>query len=133
MNYIDDVRTYLTPLIPIPIYLENWADTEKVKNQVCVMSEPSTVEPNTVLMRVTFGIYVRHKDQATARSIADTIFLKLSNYKGKLDPASSNVFQFITCQTPPYYYSGQANYPMYLVRFTALVIEQQLLTTQKTI
>jgi hypothetical protein len=131
MNYIDDVQTLLTPLISVPIYLENWADKVKVVNQVCIMSEPSTVDVNSPVMTVNFGIYVRHKKIIEARNIANIIFAKLTNYKGKMDPVSTNVFQFITCLTPPYYYSGEANFPIYLVRFKALVIEQSINTTQK--
>jgi Bacteriophage minor capsid protein len=131
MNYIKDVKTYLTMLLTIPITLENWQEIEGNANQVCIMSEPGSSDPNSPIMTVNWGVYVRHKDQGAASGIADQIFAALSNYKGSLDPGGTNVFQLITCTTPPYYYSGDANTPIYLIRFKALVIEQSIKTTQK--
>jgi hypothetical protein len=130
MNYIKDVKTYLSPLLSIPVTLENWVETEGVTNQVCIMSETGSVDANSPMMTVNWGVYVRHKDQGTASSIADQIFALLGNLRGKLDVTSTNVFQIITCTSPPYYYSGDANTPIYLVRFKALVIEQSIKTTQ---
>jgi hypothetical protein len=133
MNYLDDVATHLNSILTAPVFLENWADKEKVSDQVCVMSEPSTVDLNSPMMRVSFGVYSRAKKMETARNNANLIFQTLGNYKGKLDPLSSLVFQHITCQTPPYYYSGEANMPIYLTRFTALVIENSINYNQQSI
>jgi hypothetical protein len=130
MNYIKDIKTLLTPLLPIPIFLENWKDVESVKNQICIMSEPGSVDPNSPMMTVNFAIYVRHSDQLTASNLADQVFAILGNYKGRADPSSTNVFQRITCITTPYYYSGEANTPIYLTRFKALVIENTIKTHQ---
>ena len=124
MNYIDDVATYINTLnLGVPVYAENFGKKESI-NQVVVMTETSSIDKNSPVMRVKFGVYCRNKSMTAARDQCNTIFGNLNNFFGKLVSSSTNVFQHISAVSPPYQFSNEANTPMYLVTFEAAVIER---------
>ena len=136
MNYLEDVVTYLkTEIFPradtpsVSIYLENFSKIEG-ENQIVVMSEPSSVDRNSPVVRIKFGVYCRHSTTPTAREWCDKVWLSLNNKIGKLDLVSTNVFHCIKVINPTYFYGNEANRTMYFCNFEAVLIEPKIKTYQ---
>jgi hypothetical protein len=116
----------------VPIYLEDWVKTESVPDQVIIESEPGVIEPDSPIMLVKFGVYSRSNSIEVARSNINTITQKLANLSGVLNPTSGLTFQKISVVSTPYYWSGEANTPIYLATFEAVCINNTIKTINQT-
>jgi hypothetical protein len=131
MNYIDDIRTFLITLYPaVPVFIENFASSGDITDQIMVCSEPSSVERQLPIVRLNFSVFVQSRDQQLAINISNNIFLILNNQRGKLDPVSSNSFSQISAVGPPYEFSSGGSTPLYQTKFNATIVDSLIKTYQ---
>lgn len=99
-------------------------------NQINIQSEPSDTGVEVGYRAINWGIYVKNKDQQTARQISMNLRKLLLNNGGKLVAGADTVFWHkIYIVTEPYYWGmTETNEHIYLARYEAFINDTDINT-----